>query len=93
MHIFHRRRQLSGFAAPQLNERLLHRGKEELRIAVAVGGDNIDTHHRVRFFQPRRRFEIAAIQMQRLEQHIRREMRGESKRQAELRRQLGAVQA
>ena len=93
MHIFHRRRQLTGLAATQLHKRLLHGGEEKLRIAVAVGGDDIDTHHRVRFFQPRRRFEIAAIQMQGLEQHIRREVRGEGKRQAELRRQLRAIEA
>ncbi|MNN77591.1 hypothetical protein D3C81_1940700 [compost metagenome] len=71
MHIFHRRRQLSALAAAQLRKRLLHGGKEEFRIAVTVGGDNVDTHHRVRFFQPFGRFELSAIEMQRLMQHIR----------------------
>ncbi len=48
MHILHRRRQLPGFAAAQFDERLLHGGKQKLRISVAVGGNNIDAHHRVR---------------------------------------------
>ena len=93
MHIFHRRRQLSGFAATQLHKRLLHGSEEKLRIAVAVGGDDIDAHHGIRFFQPRGGRKVAAIQVQGLEQHIRREVRGERERQTELRRQLGAVEA
>ena len=49
MHIFHRRRELTGFAATQLHECLLHRGEQEFGITVAIGGDDINTYHGVRF--------------------------------------------
>ena len=48
MHILHRRRQLSGLAAAQFDERLLHGRKQKFRISVAVGGNNVNAYHRVR---------------------------------------------
>ena len=92
MHILYRRRQLARLTATQLHKRLLHGGEQEFRVAVAVGGNDIDTDHRVRFLQTLGRFEVRAVEMQRLMQHIRCEMRGKRKRQPQLGGELRAVQ-
>ena len=91
--VIHRRRQRAGRTAAQIDELLLHRTEQEARVAIAVGGDDVDAHHGVRLRQLFGRFEVLAVQLQGTEQHIRGEVRGEGERQAELRRQLCAVEA
>ena len=93
MHILHRRRKLARLAAAQLHKRLLHRGKQEFCVAIAVSGNDVNTHHRVRLLQTLGRFEVRTVEMQRLMQHIRREMRGKRKRQPQLGGKLRAVEA
>ena len=93
MHILHRRRKLARLTATQLHKRLLHGGEQEFRVAIAVGGNNVDTDHRVRFLKTLGRLEVRAVEMQRLMQHIRREMRGKRKRQPQLGGKLSAVEA
>ncbi|SAJ09341.1 Uncharacterised protein [Enterobacter cloacae] len=93
MHILYRRWKLARLTATQLHKRLLHRGKQEFRVAVAVGGNDIDTHHRIRLLQTFRRLEVRTIKMQCLMQHIRCEVGSERERQPQLSGELRAVQA
>src|SRR3546814_2373379 len=59
-------------------------------LAVAVGGDDIGAHHRVGPVELLRRLEAAAIDLQRLEELGRREVRGEGVGQSELGGEHGA---
>ena len=89
----HRRLQARRAAAAQVHESLLHRGRQELRFLVGVGGKHVKAEHDVRLVQLRRRLEIGAVEFDRLHHHLRREVRGERIRQAEGGGELGAEQA
>ena len=78
-----RRRQLDWLAGAQAGERLAARRRQEARLVVGVGGDDVHAQHHVGPGQLRRRPEPAAIDLQRVEQHRRREVRRERERQAE----------
>ncbi|MNI87951.1 hypothetical protein D3C73_1451970 [compost metagenome] len=93
MDIVHRCRQWARRAAAQIDKLLLHRGKQETSIGIAVGGHHVDAYHGVWPLALLGRLEVVAVQVKCLEQHLWCKVGSEGKRQAKLCRQLGAVQA
>ena len=72
---------------------LIHAGGEKLGFLVAGGGDQRHPDHHIGLRQRCRRSKPAAVQIDRLMQQTRREVRSEGIGQAALRRQLGGEQA
>ena len=61
--------------------------RQPARFVIAVSGDDVDAYHRVGTVELLGRFEVAAIDMQRRDQQVRCEMRGEGIGQPEFGRQ------
>ena len=84
LHAVHRRRELAGPAPDHVQELLLERGEQPPGLGVRVGRDHVDPDHRPRLGEPLGRLEVFAVQLQRGQQEVRREVRGERERQAQL---------
>src|SRR5690348_9656683 len=80
-------------AAAQRYEGLLYRGREELRLFVVRRDDRVEPEHHIRPVELFGWFEALAIDFDRVDHHLRREVRSEGERQAEHRRELRAEQA
>ena len=92
-HAVYRSRQRPALATLHAEKSQLQRGQEPGRLGVAVGDDQVQGHHRIRLRVPAARPVAAAVDLQRLHQQVGREMRGKGEGQAEVSRQLGAVEA
>ena len=69
------------------------RREEAARLRVVVGRDHVRRDHRVRLSQLLRRLEPLAVDLERRQQRVGREVRRERVRQAQRRRELCAVEA
>src|SRR5690348_3440772 len=87
------RRELDRMAAAQRYEGLLYRGREQLRLFIGGRDDRVETEHHIGSIELPGRFEPLAIDFDRVDDHLRREVRGEGIGQAEHRRELRAEQA
>ncbi len=64
-----------------------------MRLGIGVGRHHIDPQHHMRLVEERRGAELGTIELQRLGQLLRREMRGEGIGQAQRGGELGAIKA
>ena len=87
------RRELTPAAADDIRERLLRRREQPLSRRVVVRCDDVHGDHHVGLLELRRGLEARAVHLERRQQQIGREVRGERIREAERRRQLRAVEA
>ncbi len=69
----------------------MQRCEKKLRFG-GVGGEHVHADHRIGFVEGGRRTKLRAIHLQRRQQIIRREVRGERERQAHCRRELRGKQ-
>ena len=86
-------RQSSAAAAQDVRERLLRRGEQSARRLVVVGDDHVRADHRVGLLQLLGGLEVRAVELERRQQRVRREVRGERVGQAEHGGELCAEQA
>ena len=84
------RRELTPAAANDIQERLLRRGEQPFGRRVVVRCDDVHSDHRVGLIELRRGLEARAVHLERRQQQIRREVRGERIGETERRRQLCA---
>ena len=77
--------------AEHVGEGHLLGGPQPLRLGVGVGCDDVHADHRIGLGELLRRFEMRPIDVERLQQHFRREMRGEAIGQPKHGGELGAV--
>jgi hypothetical protein len=87
------RRDLAGRAAAKIGERLLERGEVTASFGVGVGDDDVDAKHGVGTRELFGWLEELAIEAEGIEHIGRREVGSEGEWQAEVRGELGAVQA
>ena len=87
------RRQTPGATAAQVHKGLLHRGGKHFCLSISIGCKYIEAQHHIGLGQTCRRFEIAAVDVDRLQHRLRCEMRCKGIGQAECGRQLRAIQA
>ena len=80
-------------AGAQRNERLLHGGRQQLRLLITVRHDRVETEHDIGLVELLRRLEPLAIDLDRLHHHLRREVRCEGVAEAKHSRELRAEQA
>jgi len=91
--VLHRRRQPAGPPHPQPREGEDLGRPQERRLGIAFRRAKAHPDHRMRPRQPCRRLKTAAIDMQRLGQGLRREMRRKGIGQPQPGRQLRAIEA
>ena len=93
LDVVDRRREPSAAAAEDVRERLLRRGEEPPRLLVGVGDDRVCGDHHVRRGELLGGLELLPVGLERGQQRLGREVRGEGVRQPEQRRDLRAVEA